>query len=90
MVLTSTKTDRRRPPRPPVPDPTSPDANPALSRPAAAPDDSHRAAQRMRPATTPAYYLGRPAWYWLALNRRSNPSRSRPGRSNPSRRAALA
>jgi len=85
MVLTSTKTGRRRPPRPPVPDPTSPDANPALSRLAAAPDDSHRAEQRMRPATTPAYYLGRPAWYWLALNRRSNP-----GRSNPSRRAALA
>lgn len=75
MVLTSTKTDRRRPPRPPVPDPASP-ANPASSRPAAvaAADDSQRASQRMRPSTTPAYYLGRPASYWLALYRHRHAS----------------
>jgi hypothetical protein len=88
MVLTSTKKDRRRPPRPPVPDPASPDANLAPSRFAAAPGDSQRAAQRTRPATTPAYYLGRPASYWLALNRRRDPSRSNPSRSDLSRRAA--
>jgi hypothetical protein len=46
-------------------------ANPSIqskqSRSAAALDDSHRRAQRNRPATAPAYYLGRPAWMWLAV-----------------------
>jgi hypothetical protein len=36
-------------------------------------DDSHRLAQRMRPATAPAYYQGRPAWKWLAVFGRTRP-----------------
>jgi hypothetical protein len=78
MVLTSTKTHRSRAPRPAAPmaaapKTASPDTNAEPSRPASALDDSGRAAQRARPSTTPAYYLGRPAWYWLALCRRANP-----------------
>jgi hypothetical protein len=38
---------------------------------ASALDDSRRLAQRMRPSTTPAYYLGRPAWVWMAQFRRT-------------------
>jgi predicted DNA-binding protein (MmcQ/YjbR family) len=34
-------------------------------------DDSHRLAQHTRPSTVPAYYMGRPAWFWLALFRRT-------------------
>jgi hypothetical protein len=34
-------------------------------------DDSHRRAQRMRPSTAPAYYLGRPAWMWLTVFNRA-------------------
>jgi hypothetical protein len=43
------------------------------SRSALTPDDSHRLAQRMRPATAPAYYQGRPAWKWLAAFNRTRP-----------------
>ena len=35
------------------------------------PSECHRAAMRSRPAMTPAYYLGRPAWFWLEHFRRS-------------------
>jgi hypothetical protein len=38
---------------------------------AAALDDDHRRAQRMRPSTAPAYYLGRPAWMWLTVFNRT-------------------
>ena len=38
---------------------------------ASALDDSHRRAQRMRPSSAPAYYLGRPAWMWLAVFNRT-------------------
>jgi predicted DNA-binding protein (MmcQ/YjbR family) len=41
------------------------------SWPASALDDSHRLAQHTRPSTVPAYYMGRPAWVWLALFRRT-------------------
>jgi hypothetical protein len=74
MLLTSKKTHHPRSPRAAAPDEASRPAIPEPSGPAAAPDDPHRAAQRMRPSTTPAYYLGRPAWYWLAVCRRANPS----------------
>jgi len=38
--------------------------------------DNSRAAQAeltTRPTTTPAYYLGRPATFWLAIFRKSMP-----------------
>jgi hypothetical protein len=64
MVLTSTKT---------TPDLDAPDAiSPGPSRSSSVPDDLHRAAQRMRPSVTPAYYQGRPAWFWLARFRRGS------------------
>jgi hypothetical protein len=44
---------------------------PKQSRPTFALDESHRLAQRMRPPTTPAYYLGRPAWMWMAVFNRT-------------------
>ena len=40
------------------------------SRSASALDDSHPLARHTRPSTAPPYYLGRPAWVWLALSRR--------------------
>jgi predicted DNA-binding protein (MmcQ/YjbR family) len=43
------------------------------SRSASALDDSHRLALRMRKSTMPAYYMGRPAWVWMALYRRTKP-----------------
>jgi hypothetical protein len=33
--------------------------------------DSRPLARHTRPSTAPPYYLGRPAWVWLALYRRS-------------------
>jgi len=49
-----------------VPTSTTPRTRPEPSRSSSVPDDCHRAAQRMRPPTAPAYYQGRPAWFWLA------------------------
>ena len=33
--------------------------------------DSRHLARHARASTAPAYYLGRPAWVWLALYRRT-------------------
>jgi hypothetical protein len=41
-------------------------------RSSSSPGDCHRAAQRRRPSTTPTYYQGRPAWFWLERFRRSD------------------
>jgi predicted DNA-binding protein (MmcQ/YjbR family) len=48
---------------------TSTDSKWSLS--AFALDDSRGRAQRMRKSTMPAYYMGRPAWVWMALSRRA-------------------
>lgn len=51
---------------------TDPAATHPVSQPTVPRDDSRRAARRMRPSTIPAYYLGRPASFWLAHFRRGN------------------
>jgi hypothetical protein len=54
-----------------TPDASSSRTRPEPCRSSSSPGDCHRAAQRRRPSTTPAYYQGRPAWSWLEHFRRS-------------------
>jgi hypothetical protein len=44
---------------------------PKRSRSASALEDSYRPAHSTRQSTMPAYYLGRPAWMWMALFHRT-------------------
>ncbi len=45
---------------------------PEPCRSSSSPGGCYRAAQRRRPPATPAYYQGRPAWFWLERFRRSD------------------
>jgi hypothetical protein len=69
MVLTSGTTAIN----PNVPDAASSSAqtHPESCRSSSASGDCRREAQHRRPPTTPAYYQGRPAWFWLEHFRRS-------------------
>ena len=51
--------------------------HPEWSRSGSALDDSHRLTERMRPPAVPAYYMGRPAWMWIARFRRTSQGRPR-------------
>lgn len=55
-----------------VPDSSSSRTRPEPYRSSSSPGDCHRAVQRRRPPTTPAYYQGRPAWFWLERFGRSD------------------
>lgn len=71
MVSTSTRTERPRSRKLAYPAEVRPHAHPETPRSLSAAGDRQQAAQRMRPSTTPTYYLGRPASFWLTVNRRS-------------------
>jgi hypothetical protein len=67
MLLTSKKTAGLN-----APDALSWRTRPEPRRSSSSPGDCHRAAQRRRPSTAPAYYQGRPAWFWLERFSRSD------------------
>jgi hypothetical protein len=68
MLLTSRKTATGLN----APDASSWRTRPEPRRSSSSPGDCHRAAQCRRPPTAPAYYQGRPAWFWLERFRRSD------------------